>query len=141
RDGCRVPIPWSHAAPGAGFAIEPDTARAPWMWQPDGWAAYAEDAQEGEPTSMLELYRAALHARRDLAALQGDAGLAWLEAPSDVLAFTRGDDFACVVNVAAEPAALPPGFEPVLASAPLTAEDRLPSDAAVWLVRSGSRAQ
>jgi alpha-glucosidase len=52
-----------------------------------------------------------------------------------VLAFSRASGFTCVVNLAAEPAPLPPHNEVILASGPLDGP-LLPPDTAVWL-RSG----
>jgi alpha-glucosidase len=80
---------------------------------------------------MLELYRAALHARREHPAL-GDGGLTWLELPDGALGFTREPGFACLVNVAADPLALPEGYRVLLATGEL-ADGRLPADTAAWL--------
>ncbi len=132
RDGCRVPLPWSGDAAPYGFSPEGASA-PPWLPQPDGWAPLTVAAQTGDPDSMLELYRAALHARRASPAL-GDGELAWLELPAGVLGFTREPGFACVVNVTAEPVALPEGYDVLLASGPLP-EGRLPAATSVWLVR------
>jgi alpha-glucosidase len=129
RDGCRVPLPWSAEGASAGFS--PAGGAAPWLPQPEGWAALSVEAQSGVPGSTLELYRAALVARREEPAL-GDGTLEWLELGADVLAFRRDPGFACVVNLGAEPVALPEGAEVLLASGDLV-EGRLPSDTAVWL--------
>jgi alpha-glucosidase len=81
---------------------------------------------------MLELYRNALALRRTEPAL-GDGPLGWLpDQPNGVLAFTRGDTFACVVNLRDQPVDLPPHTEILLASGPLDGA-RLPQDTAVWL--------
>ena len=58
--------------------------------------------------------------------------MTWLPANADVLAFARGPDFACIVNLADEPTDLPAGATLLLASADLV-RGRLPSDAAAWL--------
>jgi alpha-glucosidase len=58
--------------------------------------------------------------------------MTWLPAPPDVLAFQRGPGFACVVNLAAAPAALPAHAELLVASGPLV-DGQLPTDTAVWL--------
>jgi len=125
RDGCRVPLPWNADAPYAGFGSREE----PWLPQPEGWAAYAVDRQTDDPDSMLTLYRRAVRLRRGV----GDAPLAWLPAPEGVLAFTRGTEVTCVVNLAAEPAELPDHSELLLASGPLDDHGRLPQDTAVWL--------
>src|SRR6478752_636144 len=54
RDGCRVPIPWSADGPSLGFGPSAST----WLPQPDVYAEYAADRQEGVAGSTLELYRA-----------------------------------------------------------------------------------
>ncbi len=114
RDGCRVPIPWARVAPGFGF-----TESTPWLPIPDDWAEKSVAAQETDPASVLALYRAALTARRESAALQSGV-FTWREAGPGALAFERraGDDtVACVVNVDADEFALPEG-ELLLASDP-----------------------
>jgi alpha-glucosidase len=130
RDGCRIPLPWSGDVPPFGFSPAGAWAE-PWLPQPVGWAGYTAEAQAGDPDSMLSLYRAALHRRRAEAHL-GDGPMAWLPAAGDVLAFTGGDDFACVVNLSGEAVDLPPHSEVLLVSGPLH-DGRLPSDTAAWL--------
>jgi alpha-glucosidase len=128
RDGCRVPLPWSGTAPPYGFNA---TGTRPWLPQPASWAAATVEAQTGDPASMLELYRSALKLRRTEPAL-GDGELTWLgDQPAGVLAFTRDETFACVVNLSSTPVRLPPHTEVLLASGPV--EDTLPPDTAVWL--------
>ncbi|MFL6126216.1 DUF3459 domain-containing protein, partial [Actinophytocola sp.] len=85
---------------------------------------------DGEPGSMLTLYRAALALRRAEPGLRAES-FAWLASPEDVLAFAR-EDVLCVVNLGAEPVPLPAHREVLLTSAGLDG-DRLPTDAAVWL--------
>ncbi|MEU9132479.1 glycoside hydrolase family 13 protein [Kitasatospora sp. NPDC048540] len=125
RDGCRVPLPWSGAEPPYGFA---PPGVEPWLPQPADWAALTVEAQSGDPDSMLELYRAALRIRRE--AVGG--GFGWLPADPGVLAFRRAGGFRCLVNLSAEPVALPADGAVLLASGPLTG-GRLPVDTAVWL--------
>lgn len=89
------------------------------------------EAQDGDPASMLTLYRRTLHLRRDLPALH-TAPLTWLDhGGDDVLAFARGDRFACVVNLGTEPVPLPAGATVLLASGP--ADGVVGPDTAVWL--------
>jgi alpha-glucosidase len=60
--------------------------------------------------------------------------MAWrTEAGEDVLAFDRGEGFACVVNTGSTPVPLPAGATVLLASGDLTADGGLPGDTAVWL--------
>jgi alpha-glucosidase len=82
---------------------------------------------------MLELYRAALALRRASPTL-GDGDLEWLPAPKGVLAFGRGPDFACIVNLSHESIALPANSTVILYSGPLES-GQLPTDTAAWLAR------
>ncbi|MEV0328636.1 glycoside hydrolase family 13 protein [Micromonospora echinospora] len=129
RDGCRVPLPWAGDEPPFGFS--PDGAAAPWLPQPADWKDRTVQAQTGDPNSMLELYRAAIRARRAEPAL-GDGELSWLPAPDGVLAFSRGGGFRCLVNLSDAPVPIPADGELVLASGPLD-HGLLPADTAVWL--------
>lgn len=128
RDGCRVPIPWTRSGESHGFS--PEGSAAPWLPQPESWGGLSVEAQEGVEGSTLELYRRALHVRREQAAL-GDGSLTWLDAPAGVLAFRREPGLACWVNIGAGPAPLPEGE--VLVATDDVADRRLPVDAAVWL--------
>ena len=69
--------------------------------QPAEWRDDTAEAQEGQSSSMLHFYRAALSTRR---ALNEDAapGLTWLDGPEGVLAFHRGS-FGCTVNLSEGP--------------------------------------
>ncbi|MET7947956.1 glycoside hydrolase family 13 protein [Micromonospora sp. NPDC005324] len=129
RDGCRVPLPWAGDEPP--FEFSPAGAAAPWLPQPADWKGRTASAQTGDPASMLELYRAAIQARKADPAL-GDGELTWLPAPDGVLAFHRGGGFTCLVNLSAAPVPMPAQGELLLASGPLD-DGLLPSDTAVWL--------
>ncbi|MEY9943578.1 glycoside hydrolase family 13 protein [Kitasatospora sp. GAS1066B] len=128
RDGCRVPLPWSGSTAPYGFS---PTEIEPWLPQPADWAQYSVAAQDQAPDSMLTLYRTALHLRRTQPAL-GDGPMNWLKSDPHVLAFTRGTEFSCLVNLSDTPAPLPADSAVLLTSAPLD-EDLLPPDTAVWL--------
>lgn len=127
RDGCRVPLPWSGDAPPYGFSPAPVTT---WLPQPDAWTKYAVATQEGDPDSMLELYRSALRIRGSHPAL-GDGIMRWVTMPPGALGFAREPKFLCLVNYTADPVALPDDAQILLASAPF--EGGLPADTAVWL--------
>ncbi|MCG5456359.1 glycoside hydrolase family 13 protein [Micromonospora sp. PSH03] len=129
RDGCRVPLPWAGDEPP--FEFSPEGAAAPWLPQPADWKDRTASAQTGDSASMLELYRAAIQARKADPAL-GDGELTWLPAPDGVLAFSRGEGFTCLVNLSAAPVPMPAQGELLLASGPLD-DGLLPSDTAVWL--------
>jgi alpha-glucosidase len=128
RDGCRVPLPWSGDAPPFGFNA---AGTAPWLPQPSSWSSSTVEREADDPDSMLALYRRALALRRGQPAL-GDGPLTWLAGqPDGVLAFSRGADFACVVNLSAAPIALPEHREILLTSDAVV--DTLPPDTAAWL--------
>ncbi|WP_035851603.1 glycoside hydrolase family 13 protein [Kitasatospora azatica] len=95
RDGCRVPIPWSGTAAPYGFG--PQAGGPSWLPQPAEWAELSVEAQTGDPTSTLELYRGALAIRKQHPDLGAGADVQWLDTPPGVLAFRR-DSFVCVVN-------------------------------------------
>jgi alpha-glucosidase len=131
RDGCRVPLPWSHGGSDFGFS-EVDNASAPWLPQPRDWGAYSVETQTGDPSSFLGLYRAALRLRRDHPAL-GRGTLRWLDqADTTMLCFAREPGFVFAANLGATAAPLPPHREVLLASEPVSGT-HLPSDAAAWL--------
>lgn len=124
RDGCRVPLPW--AAAGAAFGFGGASAHLP---QPDWFATYAVDRQDGDPASTLSLYRRALDLRHDLQAAEE---LEWLDlGRDDVVAFVRPDGWIVVTNFGAEPVELPAG-EVLLSSAEVAA-GALPGEASAWL--------
>ncbi|AWS42306.1 glycoside hydrolase family 13 protein [Streptosporangium sp. 'caverna'] len=130
RDGCRVPLPWNGEHPPFGFS-PPDAATEPWLPQPLAWKDTTVEAQTGEPSSMLSLYRAALVLRRtDLTRLPET--VSWLDAGPGTVAFVRGDGFACVVNFSEAPIELPAHHGVLLASGPVV-DGLLPSDTCVWL--------
>ncbi|MFJ8820867.1 glycoside hydrolase family 13 protein [Streptomyces sp. NPDC102467] len=129
RDGCRVPLPWHGTEEPYGFS--PEGADRPWLPQPPSWAALSVATQDRDPDSMLNLYRTALALRRAEPAL-GDGELRWLESPDGVLAFARGADFTCLVNLSGRPVDLPPHTAVLLASQPLI-DGQVPPDTGVWL--------
>jgi alpha-glucosidase len=128
RDGCRVPIPWSGTEPPYGFG--PDADVRTWLDQPADWAALTVAAEADDPNSMLALYRAGLRLRRGEVVAAGPFG--WLPSDPDVLAFSRGDEFACITNLGAAPADLPTGSTVLLASHPVEG-GQLPQDTTAWL--------
>jgi len=129
RDGCRIPIPWSGDRPPYGFST--DGSARPWLDQPADWAALTVESEAEDAGSMLSLYRAGLRARR-AAPWGADASLTWLPSGDEVVAFARGDEFACVVNFGPDPVELPPGAEVLIASNELQG-GVLRRDTTVWL--------
>ena len=129
RDGARVPLPWSGAAPPFGFG--PDGS-APWLPQPASWRERTVEAESEDPGSFLELYRTALRLRRQHLGFRGD-GMAWLPGPDDVLRFDRPGGLEVIVNLGSRPIELPSGRPVLLESEPFPDGGELPPDAAVWL--------
>jgi len=118
-----VPLPWESDAPAYGFS----PAGASWLPQPESWARYAVDAQDGVAGSTLEMYRTALRIRRDRSL--GAGTLAWAEAGPEALDFTVAG-VRVVANLSDEPLPLPSG-EVLLSSGPV--DGALPPDTTVWL--------
>ena len=127
RDGCRIPLPWTDSTPPYGFAAQ--AGAATWLPQPGHWAEHSVEAQDRDPDSTLNLYRAALRLRRTLWRDAGD--VKWLAVSPDVAAFERGDA-QCWVNTGTDAVPLPEFGAVALASAP-GVERVLPPDCAVWL--------
>ena len=129
RDGCRVPLPWTIGGPSFGFGD--DGAHLP---QPAWFGSFSVEAQESDPDSTLQLYRAALGWRRKLRAAEE---LEWVESASEfVLHFSRPGGWHSVTNFGSEPVALPKGAV-VIASAALE-RDRLPADTTAWILDAES---
>nr|WP_036567326.1 alpha-amylase family glycosyl hydrolase [Nocardia sp. BMG51109] len=126
RDGCRVPIPWEGEQPPFGFT----TGRS-WLPLPPRWSDLTVEAQLESVDSTLSLYRLAIEMRAERPEFAG-AELDWYGSPDDCLAFRRPGGLVCALNASEASIPLPPG-EVLLASAPLEG-DRLPVNAAVWLV-------
>jgi alpha-glucosidase len=125
RDGARVPLPWRGTRSPYGFG--PAGAK-PWLPMPDDWARLTVAAQRKDPESTWCFYRAALRARRHLAAPDE---VEIVDGRSTVLELRRGD-LTILCNCGSRPVRIPAG-EVVLASGPL--EGRLlPPDTAVWVV-------
>ena len=82
RDGCRVPLPWEEGKPSNGFS-----AVAGWLPQPQSYAQLSRENQHGRAGSTLELYRAALKLRKELAL--GEGSFDWVD-QGDVLSYQNG---------------------------------------------------
>ena len=136
RDGCRIPIPWSGERPPYGFSA--DGAARAWLDQPGDWAPLTVAAEASDPTSMLSLYRAGLRLRRE-SPWEGEAAFRWLPTPEGVLAFGRGESFACLVNFGPDPVELPAGADVLIASNELEG-GAVPQDTTVWLRQAKDQA-
>ena len=127
RDGCRVPIPWESDGPSFGFGDA-----QPHLPQPDSFADMSVAAQTGQEGSTLELYRRALHLRREL---QGPETLDWGDTGrDDVLHIRRPGGWSALLNTGVQPFELPAG-EVLIASSELD-EGALAAQSAVWLRES-----
>ncbi|MEV0371590.1 glycoside hydrolase family 13 protein [Streptomyces sp. NPDC050636] len=128
RDGCRVPLPWSGELPPYGFGTG-----GSWLPQPTDWRGLTVQAQTGDRSSTLELYRTALDLRRRLPGL-GDGEMSWQPAPDGLLAFTR-PGVLCTVNTLGHDVEIPLPGSPLLASVPVTVNGGaavLPGDSCTW---------
>ncbi|MFD9480796.1 glycoside hydrolase family 13 protein [Streptomyces nojiriensis] len=126
RDGCRVPIPWSGTEAPYGFGTG-----GSWLPQPDSWADLSVEAQTGDPSSTLELYRAALRLRREHPDLGAGESVDWQEASEGVLVFRRGD-FLCTANTTGTAVRFPVEGEALLSSGATVEDGVLPADTTVW---------
>jgi len=124
RDGCRVPIPWTTTGPSFGFG-----PGEPWLPQPERFGAVSAEAQQGDPHSMLSLYKAAIAARREHFAT--DLRLTIRDLGDDVLAWDRGDNVLVVANMGSEAVNLPEGTV-LVSSAPIDGA-LLEPDTAAWI--------
>lgn len=127
RDGCRVPLPWSGSEPPFGFTA---AGVRPWLPQPAEWRDVTAEAETADPESMLAYYRRALALRREVAA-PAPGEVEWLPSPDGVLAFRRGAELGCLINLSDRPC--PVSGRVLVASTPLV-DGQLPGDAAVWVV-------
>ena len=129
RDGCRVPLPWEA---GVGAANGFNQTGKSWLPQPEIYADYARDRQEGVAGSTLELYKHALKLRKQLEL--GSGSFEWSsEFVSDhSLGYLNGD-ILVIHNFGHEPIALPAGeiFASSLHGMP--ADRALAADQTVWL--------
>ncbi len=82
RDRSRTPIPWESSAYAGFSTVEP------WLPLNDDWRERNVAAQEGDPNSLLALYRALLALRRSNDAL-AIGSFILVDAGDDVLAYER----------------------------------------------------
>lgn len=139
RDGCRVPMPWEGEEPPFGFGA----GGASWLPIPSAWRDLTVAAQDGDPGSMLALYREALRIRRGHPAL-GDGDLYWIASSPGTLVFVRAAGggngrLACAVNMGGATALVHVRGTPLLASGPVRTDGlanggdvELPPDTALW---------
>ncbi len=104
RDGCRTPMQWDASA-NAGFCPAGVT---PWLPVHANRSQANVTAQQGQPDSLLETYRALLKLRQAAPALQlGNLTLLDGKIQPDVLAYTRqyqGQSVRVLINFGGRPA-------------------------------------
>ena len=107
RDGSRTPMPWTAAAPQAGF-----TTGTPWLPLDPRHVGLSVDRQQNSAGSMLYAWRQFLAWRKSHPALiEGD--LVPVDAPAPLLAFRRStaeERVLVVLNLGNETARLPEGL-------------------------------
>jgi alpha-glucosidase len=105
RDGCRVPLPWES---GAGAANGFNTTGKSWLPQPEIYAEYARDLQDGVADSTLEMYKHAIRLRGELGL--GDGSFEWVaKFTNDRALGFRNGELLVIHNFGDEPLALPAG--------------------------------
>ena len=129
RDGCRVPLPWQS---GVGAANGFNTTGRAWLPQPDIYAEYARDRQVGVAGSTLELYKQALHLRRELRL--GEGSFAWLpEFTRDEVLGYRNGDILVIHNFSNASVTLPAGEVLLSSLHGMSTGHALAPDQTVWL--------
>jgi alpha-glucosidase len=106
RDGSRTPMPWSAAAPQAGF-----TTGTPWLPVPAEHRALAVDVQAGNPYSMLSFTRNLL-TRRHASADWRSGRAELLDLPPPLVGFRRGERMMALFNLSPAAVAVPAGLCP-----------------------------
>ncbi len=127
RDGCRVPLPWEF---GAGAANGFNQTGKSWIPQPELYAEYSRDQQEGVEGSTLEMYKHALRLRKVLGL--GNGSFDW--EPEYTNATTlgyRNGGVLVIHNFGQEAIELPQGE--VIASSANAASVGIEPDQTVWL--------
>lgn len=129
RDGCRVPLPWEA---GVGAANGFNETGKSWLPQPEIYAEYSRDAQEGVSGSTLELYKQALKLRRALKL--GEGSFEWVaEYVTETSLGFRNGEILVVHNFGSDPIMLPAGD--IIASSlnEVADEHILGADQTVWI--------
>ncbi len=127
RDGCRVPLPWES---GAGSANGFNQTGKAWIPQPEIYAEYSRDRQEGIPGSTLELYKHALKLRKELGL--GHGSFDWVtEYTNETTLGYLNNGILVIHNFGREPIALPQGN--LIASSQYGDTLVIEADQTVWL--------
>ena len=129
RDGCRVPLPWEAGVSAAnGFN---STGKA-WLPQPEIYADYSRDQQEGVAGSTLELYKHALKLRRELQL--GEGSFEWVPefVGESSLGFRNGE-ILVIHNFGHTPIEIPAGEIVASSLEGMTSGHALAADQTVWI--------
>ena len=127
RDGCRVPLPWEA---GVGSANGFNQTGKAWIPQPEIYAEYSRDQQEGVEGSTLEMYKHALKLRKELGL--GHGSFDWVpEYTNDSALGYRNGDVLVIHNFGSNPIELPAGK--VIASSRNGVSVELEPNQTVWL--------
>ena len=129
RDGCRVPLPWEA---GVGAANGFNSTGKAWLPQPEIYAAYSRDQQDGVAGSTLELYKHALKLRRDLKLGEGSFEWASDFVGENSLGFRNGE-ILVVHNFGHAPIELPAGEIIASSIEGMTSGHPLVADQTVWI--------
>lgn len=123
------PLPWTASGPSYGFGGGETE-----LPQPAWFAGLAADVQAGADDSMLNLYRRAIGARRQLVTTwaSSEPSFAFEDSAPEVLRFRRGERWQCVINFGADAISLPTGT--VVVSSVDLVDGLLPGDATAWVV-------
>jgi alpha-glucosidase len=127
RDGCRVPLPWES---GVGAANGFNQSGKAWIPQPEVYAEYSRDQQEGVAGSTLEMYKHALRLRKELGL--GHGSFDWVpEYTNETTLGYLNQGVLVIHNFGRESIALPAGE--VIASSQNGTSVGIEPDQTVWL--------
>jgi alpha-glucosidase len=127
RDGCRVPMPWTSTGTSCGFS--PEQSASPHLPIPSWYADFSAEAEDNDATSTLNMYRQALHLRRQN---QTAETMEWIGEDDRLVHYTRPGGWEVLMNVAAEDGVLVPKGKVTISSGPL-AHGRVPINTTVWV--------
>jgi alpha-glucosidase len=124
-----VPLPWEA---GVGAANGFNSTGKSWLPQPEIYAEYSRDKQEGVAGSTLELYKHALKLRRDLRL--GEGSFEWVdEFVSESSLGFRDGEILVVHNFGPAPIKLPAGEVIATSNYGFADERILVADQTVWI--------
>ncbi|WP_216387162.1 glycoside hydrolase family 13 protein [Arcanobacterium phocae] len=130
RDGCRVPLPWKSDPQDTGFGVHP------WLPQPTDWHRFSVQAQEQDPSSVLNMYRKMIGLRRQYDLGAGD--FSWIQNTNSELLLGQNGPIILALNMGDKPAVIQGKFSVIVS----TGRYRLQSDtceidanSAVWLTQ------